>query len=90
MVAPVIGADPRPKHVIAAGRDTLFPPASLREATAGWVGVGFEVVDAADHFFVGQEADVGRRCAAVICTGSAHATDPDPTPRSLASSACSR
>src|SRR5690349_1286389 len=29
MFAPVIGPDPRPKHILAAGRDLFFPPASL-------------------------------------------------------------
>ena len=64
MVDPVIGPDPRPKLVLAAERDAFFPPSALREATARWTETSHETVAGADHFLVGHEADVARRCAA--------------------------
>lgn len=64
MVEPVIGPDPRPKHVLAAGDDRFFGAASLRDATAGWAATTHDVVAGADHFLVGHEADVAARCAA--------------------------
>lgn len=63
MVEPVIGADPRPKHVVALEHDTFFPPASLVAAITGWTAAGYEVVPGADHFLAGHETDVARRCA---------------------------
>lgn len=64
MVDPVIGADPRPKHVLAAERDGFFTPAALREATVGWAATSHDLVPGTDHFFIGHEADVAARCAA--------------------------
>jgi alpha/beta superfamily hydrolase len=64
MVDPVIGADPRPKLVLAAEHDTFFPPAALHDATAGWAATTHETIAAADHFLRGHEPDVANRCAA--------------------------
>jgi len=64
MVDAVIGSDHRPKLVLAAGNDTFFPPAELREATAGWTATTHDVVVGADHFLVGHETDVAARCGA--------------------------
>jgi alpha/beta superfamily hydrolase len=61
-VAPVVGADCRPKHVLAAEHDAIFPPASLQDATAGWTATTHEVVAGADHSLVGYEDDVAVRC----------------------------
>ena len=63
-VDPVIGPDPRPKHVLAAERDRFFTPASLVQATADWAATTHDVVAGADHFLVGHERDVAKRCAA--------------------------
>ena len=70
MVDAVIASDPRPKHVLAAGNDTFFPPAALREATAGWKAITHDVVDGADHFLVGHETDVAARCRAWLESAS--------------------
>ena len=67
-VQPVIGLDQRPKHVLAAERDRFFSPASLQQATAGWVSTTHDVVAGADHFFVGHEHDVADRCARWLST----------------------
>lgn len=40
----VIGADSRPKHVLAAERDTFFPPESLLQATSDWTATTHDVV----------------------------------------------
>jgi alpha/beta superfamily hydrolase len=64
MITPVIGSDPRPKHILAAGSDTFFSPATLRDATADWTNTTHEVVAGADHFMVGHETEVAARCAA--------------------------
>jgi alpha/beta superfamily hydrolase len=74
MVDPIIGADPRPKHVLAAERDMFFPPDSLAEATAGWAATTHDTVPGADHFFVGHETDVAARCAAWLQAATAAAT----------------
>jgi len=66
LVAPVVGADPRPKLVLACARDTYFPPGALTEATAGWAATEHGVVDGADHFLRGHEADVAARCRAWV------------------------
>jgi len=70
MVDPVIGPDPRPKHVIAAERDPFFGPQALHDATAGWTATTHETVEAADHFFGGHEADVAARCAAWLASAA--------------------
>ncbi len=62
-VDPVIGPDPRPKHVLAAERDGFFSPSSLEEATADWAATTHDIVAGADHFLVGHERDVAARCA---------------------------
>lgn len=72
-VDPVIGSDPRPKHVLAAERDGFFTPESLRGATDGWANTTHDVVPGADHFLVGHEHDVATRCAAWL---SGADTDP--------------
>jgi alpha/beta superfamily hydrolase len=61
-VTPVIGADPRPKAVLAAGYDQHFSPASLREATADWVATDHFELPGSDHFFNGSAALVARQC----------------------------
>jgi hypothetical protein len=63
MVHPVIGLDPRPKHVLAAEFDSFFSPASIRDATADWAATTHDIVTGADHFLVGHETDVAARCA---------------------------
>jgi alpha/beta superfamily hydrolase len=63
MIDPVIGPDPRPKHVLAAELDGFFSPQSLRDATADWAATTHDVVAGADHFLVGHERDVATRCA---------------------------
>ena len=69
MVDPVIGPDARPKHVLAAERDTFFSPASLQDATAGWTAATHDLIAGADHFLVGHEADVAARCATWLTAG---------------------
>jgi alpha/beta superfamily hydrolase len=63
-VESVIGPDERPKYVLAAERDAFFPPAALREATAGWTATTHDLVEGADHFLIGHEAGVAARCVA--------------------------
>jgi alpha/beta superfamily hydrolase len=72
IVEPVIGPDHRPKYVLAAEHDTFFSPAALRDATAGWTATTHAVVDGADHFLIGQEADVAARCVSWL-TGATRA-----------------
>jgi alpha/beta superfamily hydrolase len=60
---PVIGPDPRPKHVLAAEHDAFFSPGSLKDATAGWEATTHDVVAGADHFLAGHERDLAARCA---------------------------
>ena len=62
MVDPVIGPDKRPKHVLTGARDAFFGAATLRQATADWTFTTYDVVEGADHFFAGHEADVATRC----------------------------
>lgn len=50
---PVIGPDPRAKHIIAGERDAWFDPAMLTAATATWTATTLDVVAGADHFFGG-------------------------------------
>jgi alpha/beta superfamily hydrolase len=71
MVHPIIGPDARPKHVLAAGDDTFFSPATLRDATADWTNTTHDVVAGADHFMVGHESDVATRCVAWLTSVSA-------------------
>ncbi|MGA2926913.1 MAG: hypothetical protein ABSG43_13120 [Solirubrobacteraceae bacterium] len=63
MVDPVIARDARPKHILAAERDTFSPPGSLRDATAAWKATTHDVVAGANHFLIGHETDVAGRCA---------------------------
>lgn len=65
-VAPVIATDTRPKLVLAAERDAFFPPASLRELTAGWAATTHHEIAGADHFLRGHERDVAARAAAWV------------------------
>jgi alpha/beta superfamily hydrolase len=62
---PVIGPDPRPKHVIAGERDAWFDPEMLTAATATWAATTIAVVAGADHFFGGG----GDTRAAELITG---------------------
>jgi alpha/beta superfamily hydrolase len=54
LVAPTIGADPRPKLVLAAAHDQFFGPDAIASATDGWAATDHAVIDGADHFFVGR------------------------------------
>jgi alpha/beta superfamily hydrolase len=57
LIAPTIGADPRPKFVLGAQDDAWFGPDVLRAATDGWLDVTHAVLPGADHFFTGHAAD---------------------------------
>lgn len=57
MVTTTIGADPRPKFVLAAQDDAWFGPDVLRAATDGWRNASHAVLPGADHFFLGRAAD---------------------------------
>jgi alpha/beta superfamily hydrolase len=63
LAAPVIGADTRPKYVLAAERDTVVPPAAIRAATAAWTATTHDVIADADHFLSGHEMEVAARCS---------------------------
>lgn len=52
--------------MLAAERDPFFPPAALRDATAGWTATTHDVVPGADHFLIGHETDVAARCVATL------------------------
>lgn len=54
----LVGADPRPKHLILGGRDDVVPADRVAAATAGWHATTIEVIDGASHFFVGRWAAV--------------------------------
>jgi alpha/beta superfamily hydrolase len=71
MVDPVIGADDRPKHILAAEHDAFFPPASLRDATSGWTATTHELVTGVDHFLVGYEDEVAARCVTWLTAAAA-------------------
>jgi alpha/beta superfamily hydrolase len=62
-IDPIIGPERRPKYVLAAEHDAFFSPAALRDATAGWTATTHDIVEGADHFLIGHEADVAGRCA---------------------------
>jgi uncharacterized protein len=62
MTNPAIGDDPRPKLIVAAEHDRLFPPEQLEAATAMWRNAEHTVVGGADHFFVGRTDVVAARC----------------------------
>jgi alpha/beta superfamily hydrolase len=49
-----VAADPRPKLLALAEHDEFREPASVRDATSGWVATEIEVVGGASHFFVGR------------------------------------
>jgi alpha/beta superfamily hydrolase len=49
-----VAADPRPKLLALAEHDEFRAPASVRDATSGWVATDIEVVGGASHFFVGR------------------------------------
>lgn len=77
MVAPSIGADGRPKLVLAAAHDQWFGPTVLGEATAGWSASTCEVIEGADHFFAGRTAAVAAAaCGWVRRTAEAAAGPP--------------
>lgn len=66
MVESLIGADPRPKHVVSAEHDTFFTPAALTAATADWAATTHSTVTGADHFFGGIAHQVAAACAAWV------------------------
>jgi alpha/beta superfamily hydrolase len=49
-----VGADERPKLVLAAAHDQFFPRDAVDEATSAWAATDHAVIDGADHFFVGR------------------------------------
>jgi alpha/beta superfamily hydrolase len=58
---PPIGADPRPKLVVTAGRDAWFGADVLGPLTSGWAACTERTLPDADHFFsatTGQVADL--------------------------------
>lgn len=57
LAEPVIGADPRPKHVVAAEHDAWFSPEALAETTDDWVATTHGAVPDTDHFFAGAAAE---------------------------------
>ena len=57
VVAPTIASDPRPKLVVAGGRDGWFGPNVLAPYTDSWVAATTETIDSADHFFAAPFAD---------------------------------
>ncbi|MCW2604495.1 MAG: hypothetical protein JWN61_2630 [Pseudonocardiales bacterium] len=57
LLAPTIGADPRPKYVLAAQDDAWFGPDAMRAATTGWVNTSQAVLPGTDHFFAGSAAE---------------------------------
>jgi len=54
LFSPAIGADPRPKLVLAAEHDQLFGPDALDVASADWTNVEHATITSADHFFGGR------------------------------------
>jgi alpha/beta superfamily hydrolase len=54
MFTPAIGADPRPKVVLAAEHDQFFAPDALAAATTDWTNVDLATITGADHFFGGR------------------------------------
>jgi alpha/beta superfamily hydrolase len=56
LIAPTIGADPRPKLVVTGERDPWVGPAAIDETTASWAATERAVVPGADHFFGGADA----------------------------------
>lgn len=55
MVAPT---DPRPKGVVLARHDQFRDPDEAASILSGWTATTIEVVEGADHFFVGRTARV--------------------------------
>ena len=49
-----VGLDPRPKHLVLGARDQFSTPEHVRAETAHWNATTVEVVNGADHFFVGR------------------------------------
>jgi alpha/beta superfamily hydrolase len=54
LVTPAIGDDARPKLVLAGAHDQFFSQEGIADATAGWTATENEVIEGADHFFVGR------------------------------------
>jgi len=54
LTPPTIGADDRPKLVVAAAHDQFFGPDRIAEATEGWTATDHRCIEGADHFFVGR------------------------------------
>ena len=50
----VVGRDARPKHFVLGERDQFSTPEHVRLATAEWTATTVEIVNGADHFFVGR------------------------------------
>jgi len=54
----VIGADPKPKHVILGERDDVVSAERAVDLTASWRSTTLEVIPGATHFFLGRSAEV--------------------------------
>jgi uncharacterized protein len=54
----VAATDPRPKGVVLARHDQFRDPAEAATIVAGWPATTVEVVEGADHFFVGRTEKV--------------------------------
>ena len=59
-----VASDPRRKLLVIAGRDNYRPPDQVRSITDGWVNTEVQVIEGADHFFVGRLHEVVERCEA--------------------------
>ncbi len=49
-----VASDARPKQLVLGQHDEFRDPASVVQATAGWVATEIEVIAGASHFFVGR------------------------------------
>ncbi|MGH9138450.1 MAG: alpha/beta hydrolase [Acidimicrobiales bacterium] len=56
-----LGADSRPKLVLAAAHDQFAPPDRLVQRTSQWASTSVEIIEAADHFLAGATRRVAER-----------------------------
>jgi len=49
-----VSRDPRPKHFVLGERDQFSTPEHVRATTAHWNATTIEIVNGADHFFIGR------------------------------------
>jgi uncharacterized protein len=57
----LVGAAPRPKLVVIGDRDDIVPPDQLTPLVAHWKSTTVEVINGADHFWVGHVSTVVNR-----------------------------